>query len=120
VRGRGPEAVLSLLRGIPLAQLEFDLLRVRGLDAERHAQVGTDPGILRTANVAGRGDGVGGLRPLGLIGGGGQEKGQQAGEPHAVHQWTSRAGGIGTSLRNAASTPGAAFRSGSTAQTVLS
>ena len=63
-RGRGPEAILALLRGIPLAikEPEDDLLGVRRLDAERHPQVGMDPGILLAPDVAGRGDGVGGLR----------------------------------------------------------
>src|SRR5262249_49667725 len=45
-------------------------------------------------DVAGGGDAVGGVRFLGRIGGG-QEKGQQAGEPQAVHRWTSRMGEIG-------------------------
>ncbi len=64
VRGRGPEAVLALRRGVPLVveEPEFDLLGVRRLDAEGHAQVGMDPGILRAADVGGCGDAVGGIR----------------------------------------------------------
>ena len=33
---------------------------------------------------------------LGPAGGRGQEEGQQASEPHAVHRWTSRVGQIGS------------------------
>ena len=64
IRGRGPEAILALLRGVPLTikEPEDNLLGVRRLDPERHAKVGMDSGILLTADVGGRGDRVGGLR----------------------------------------------------------
>ena len=69
-RGRGPEAILALLRRIPLAieEPEDDLLGVRRLDPERHAQVGMDLRIRLALDVAGRGDSVGGLRILGPAG----------------------------------------------------
>ena len=91
-RGRGPEAILALLRRISLAieEPEDDLLGVRRLDAERHPQVGMDPGISCALNVGGRGDGVVGLRILGPARGRGQKEGQQGSEPDAVHRWTSR------------------------------
>ena len=76
-RGRGPEAILALLRGIPLAikEPEDDLLGVRRLDPERHAQVGMDPGILLATDVAGAGMVSTGFELLCLIGGRGQRGG---------------------------------------------
>ncbi len=97
LRRRGPEAVLALLAGIPLVieEPEDDLLSVGGLDAERHAQVGIDLGILRASDVRGRGNGIGGLRTFGLDGGRGEEERKQSSKPRAVHQRFSLVSGIG-------------------------
>ena len=86
-RGRGPQAIFALRRGITLAvkEPEDDLLGVGRLDAERHPQVGVDPRILLAPDVARRGDTFGGFRAVRLLGGRGQEERQQAGEPRTDH-----------------------------------
>ena len=114
VRGRGPEAVLALRRGVPLVveEPEFDLLGVRRLDAEGDAEVVVDARVLRAPDVGRCGLALGGFRVLGRIGRG--EQGQQAGEPQAVHREVSRVGVIATPSGPSHHHARAAIRKGST------
>ena len=90
-RRGGPEAILVLGRGVPrvIEEPELDLLRIRGLDAERDAQVVVDPRILGPADVRGRGGALGRSRVLGRCE-------EQADEPQGVHRGVSLRGGVGT------------------------
>ena len=85
-RGRGPEAIIALLRGILVAvkEPEDDLLGVGCFDAEGNAGVVVDPGILHASNVAGGGNAVGGVRILGRAASGWEED-HQAAVPQFVH-----------------------------------